>query len=96
MTETARAASLRCVLRQEFHWGILLVLTCSFCREGQGLSVWSLHVLHMYAWVLSGFLPPPKDMHVRLIADSKLSLGVSESVHACVSRLCLCGPVMDW
>ena len=60
------------------------------------LSVWSLHVLPVYAWVLSGysgFLPPSKNMHVRLIGDSKLSLGVS--VHGCVSRLSLCGPVMD-
>ena len=39
-----------------------------------GLSVWSLHVLPVYAWVLSGysgFLPPFKNMHVRLIGDSK-------------------------
>ena len=35
-------------------------------------------------------------MHVRLIGDSKLSLGVSVSVHGCLSRLSLCGPVMDW
>ena len=26
----------------------------------------------------------------------KLSLGVSVSVHGCLSRLSLCGPVMDW
>ena len=41
---------------------------------GWGLSVWSLHVLPVYAWVLSGFsgfLPPSKNMHVRLIGDSK-------------------------
>ena len=39
-----------------------------------GLSVWSLHVLPVYAWVLSGFpgfLPPSKNMHVGLIGDSK-------------------------
>ena len=41
----------------------------------------------------SGFLPPSKNMHVRLTGDSKLSLGVSVSVCGCVS---LCGPVMDW
>ena len=61
-----------------------------------GLSVWSLHVLPMYAWVLSrysGFLPPSKNMHGRLTGDSKLSLGVSVSV---CGRLSLCGPVMDW
>jgi len=37
-----------------------------------GLSVWSLHVLPVCAWVLSGdsgFLPPSKK--VRLISDSK-------------------------
>ena len=34
------------------------------------LSSWSLHVLPVYVWVLSryfGFLPPPKNMHIRLI-----------------------------
>ena len=64
-----------------------------------GLSVWSLHVLPVYAWVLSGysvFLPLSKNMHVRLIGDSKLSLGVKVSVCGCLSRLSLCGPVMDW
>ena len=63
-----------------------------------GLSVWSLHVLPVYVWVLSGysgFLPPSKIMHVRLIGGSKLSLGVSVSVCGCLSRLSLCGPVMD-
>ena len=61
----------------------------------------SLHmqksVLLVYVWVpsgYSGFLPPSKNMHVRLIGVSKLSLGVS--VEGCVSHLCLCGPVMDW
>ena len=64
-----------------------------------GLSVGSLHVLLVYAWVLSGysgFLPPSKNMHARLIGYSKLSLGVSVSVCGCLSRLSLCGPVMDW
>ena len=60
----------------------------------------SLHVLFVYAWVLSGysgFLPPSKYMHVRLIGDSKivLSVSVSVSVHGCLSRLSLCGPVMS-
>ena len=39
-----------------------------------GPPVWSLHVLPLYAWVLSGysgFLPLPKDVHVRLIGDSR-------------------------
>jgi len=35
-------------------------------------------------------------MHVMLIGDTKLTLGVSVSMHGCVSRLSLCGPVMDW
>ena len=64
-----------------------------------GLSVWSLHVLPVYVWLLfgySGFLPPSRNMHVRLIGVSKLSLGVSVSVCGCLSRLSLCGPVMDW
>ena len=59
---------------------------------------WSLHVLPVYAWVLSGYpglLPPSKNMHVRLIGVSKLSLGVSVSVHGRLSRLSSCGPVMD-
>ena len=51
-----------------------------------GLSVWSLHVLPVYAWVLSGysgFLSPSKNMHVRLIGVSKIVLGVSVSVWPC-------------
>ena len=64
-----------------------------------GLSVWSLHVLPVYAWVFSGysgFLPPSKNMHVRLICYSKSTLRVNVSVDGCLSHLCLCGPVMDW
>jgi len=60
--------------------------------------VQSLHVLPVHAWVLSrysGFLPLAKNMHVRLIGDSKLTLGVSVSVDGWLSR-CLCGAVMDW
>ena len=34
-----------------------------------------------------------KNMHVRLTGDPKLSFGVSVSVHGCLSRLSLCGPV---
>jgi len=49
-----------------------------------------------YLWGFVGFLPPSKNMHVRVFGVSKLSLGVSVSVHCCVSRLSLCGPVMDW
>ena len=53
-------------------------------------------ILPVYAWVLSGysgFLPPSKNMHVRLIGDSKLTLGVSVCMCGCLS---LCVPVMDW
>ena len=67
---------------------------------GWGLSVWSLHVLPVYAWVLSGysgFLPPSKNMHVRLISVSKIVLrSECERVCGCFSRVSLCGPVMDW
>jgi len=41
----------------------------------------------------SGFLPPSKNMHVRLIGVSKIVL---RSVCGCLSRLSLCDPVMDW
>ena len=43
------------------------------------LSVWSLHVLPVSAWVFSGysgFLPQSKNM-LRLIGDSKLPVGVN-------------------
>ena len=65
---------------------------------GWGLSVWSLHVLPVYVWVLSGysgFLPLSKNMHVRLIDVSKI-VPRSEHVCGCLSHLSLCGPVMDW
>ena len=53
---------------------------------GQGLSVWSLHVLLVSAWVLfgySGFLSQSKDMqHNSLIGDSKLPVVVCLYVSA--------------
>ena len=59
-------------IQNEFNW------TGNYeSTPGWGLSVWSLHVLPVYAWVLSrysGFLPPPKNMHVRLIDGSKIEL----------------------
>ena len=64
---------------------------------GWGLSVWSLHVLPVYAWVLSGysgFPPPSKNMHVRLTGDSRIVL-MNECERMC-GCLSLCGPVMDW
>ena len=39
------------------------------------------------------FIPPSKNMNVRLIGDSKLTPRVSVSVDGCLS---LCDPVMDW
>lgn len=45
-----------------------------------GLNLWNLHVLPRYVWVLSGhsdFLPQNKDMHVRLIGNSKFPVGVN-------------------
>merc|ERR1712237_17615 len=59
-----------------------------------GFSVWSLHVLHVSAWVLSGFsgfLPQSKDtlIGVRLIGDSKLPVGVNVLVDGCLSLCCL-------
>jgi len=74
------------------------LLPCSkkFLGLSPGLSAWSLHVLPVHAWVFSGysgFLPQSKNMTVRLIDLSKLSLGVSVCVHGCVS---LCCPATDW
>ena len=62
----------------------------------RGLSVWSLHVLPMLAWVFGGyssFLLQSNDMHGRSTGDSRLPIGVNVSVHGCLST---CGPVMDW
>lgn len=45
-----------------------------------GLNLWNLHVLPRSVWVLSGhsdFLPQNKDMHVRLIGNSKFPVGVN-------------------
>jgi len=60
--------------------GILFEL---YSLPHRGFPVWipagaflcSLHALPVYVWVLSGyssFLPPPKNIHVRLIGDSKI------------------------
>ena len=45
------------------------------------LSVWSLHVLPVSAWVssgCSGFLPHSKDVRIRLIGHAELPLSVRE------------------
>ena len=53
-----------------------------------GLSVWSLYILPVYVLSgYSGFLPPPKNVQIRL------SLRVSVSMHGYVSHLSLCGHV---
>ena len=65
-------------------------------KLGRGLSVWSLQVPPVFAWVSSGyssFLPQSKDTHVRSIGGSKLPIGVLVSLRGCSS---MCGPVMDW
>ena len=59
----------------------LALLPCT--KKFPGSSLWSLHVLFVLVWVSSGytgFLPRSKNMHVRLIGDSKLSVGVIVSV----------------
>ena len=59
---------------------------CMFSPCMRGFSPGSPRVLR---------LPPTVQKHaVRLTGDSELSLGVS--VCGCLSRLSLCGPVMDW
>ncbi|MEQ2222630.1 hypothetical protein ILYODFUR_028305 [Ilyodon furcidens] len=66
---------------------------------GGGLSAWSLHVLPMHAWVLtgySGFLPQSKNMTAWLVGLSKLALGVNGYVHGCLSCMSLRCPVIDW
>jgi len=43
------------------------------------LSVWSLHILPVSAWIssgCSGFLPQSKDVRVRLIGHGKLPVNV--------------------
>jgi len=54
---------------------------------------WGLYCVFLY----SGCLPLSKNMHIRLIGVSKIVLGGEcEHVCGCLSRLSLCGPVMDW
>lgn len=47
---------------------------------GRGLPVWSLHLVPVPAWVLSGFLPQSKHTHylyTRLAVDFKLYVGAN-------------------
>ena len=58
----------------------------------RSLSMWSLHVL----LCMCGFSPASShSSKVRLIGDLKFFLGVSVSGDCCLSRLALCGPVID-
>ncbi|MEQ2245968.1 hypothetical protein ILYODFUR_033571 [Ilyodon furcidens] len=75
---------------------LVALLPCSekilSSTPGRSLSAWSLHVLPVHAWVLSGysgFLPQSKDMTVRLIGLSKLALGVNGACTV-VCPACLC------
>lgn len=55
------------------------------------VSGWSLHVLHVPAWVLfryPGFLPQFKDMHNRWSEESKLPIRVNVSVCALFVSIC--------
>ncbi|MED6282051.1 hypothetical protein CHARACLAT_027985, partial [Characodon lateralis] len=84
---------------QELTKGHTSLLPCSEkvlgSTPGQGsfcMAAWSVHVLPVHAWVLTGysnFLPLSKDMTVRLTGLSKLPLGV------CLSCMSLCCPVME-
>lgn len=65
-----------------------------------GTSVWSLHVLPVLAWVLSGylgFLSQCKEMVVRVIIGSTLAVGVNVTVNCClflcVNSAIACRPV---
>lgn len=44
------------------------------------------HVLVVSAWVHPGFLPQPRDMHVRLNGKTKLSVQLSMSVNGLVQK----------
>ena len=82
--------------------GAVVVSTVTSQREGSRFNsrLWSLHVLPVYAWVLSeysGFFPASQNMHVRLIGVVKPVLrSKRERVCGCLSHFSLYGPVMDW
>ena len=69
-----------------------VVSTIASQQDGSGFKptscVWSLHVLLVPAWVLFGFLPQIENMHLRLIGQSKLPVGVNVCVNDCLSTLC--------
>ncbi len=82
-------------------WIILLLMSAPLTSRGswvryllgQDFSVWSLHVLPVSAWVLSGN-SQSKVMQVRSNDDSKLPIGVNVSMNG---RLSLwVSPTMNW
>ena len=79
-------------MQQGLHCGVV-VSTVVWMQEGFWSEsclgpLWSLLVLPVHPWVLSGFLPLSKNMDVRLIGDSNLTL-VRVSMQGCLS---LCSP----
>jgi len=72
-----------------------IITHCKVYREADNslrqLCLWTVQKHQYKQFQLGMFMS--ENMHVRLTGDSKLSLGVSVSVHGCLS---LCGPVMDW
>ena len=63
------------------HHYVLLIVSCVKIR-----------IIMIWISGYSGFLPLSKNMHVRLI----VLRSECERVCGCLSRLSLCGPVMDW
>lgn len=52
-----------------------------------GLPVWTLHALPVTLWILSGFLPQIRNMHLRPIANSKLIVLLFVFLCDCVINL---------
>lgn len=63
------------------------------CPRLNPMTGWGLSVrMHVPVWILSkfaGFLPQPKDMHVRLTGDSNLAPDANVSMKSCVLLLAL-------
>ena len=86
----------------------LEMIDSRYYESGIGVLVWILAGAFlcgvcMFYPCMRGFCPGtpasshrPKNMHVRLIGDSKLTLGMSVTMNGCLSHLSLCCPVMDW
>jgi len=69
---------------QEPQWPHLHPAEASPLITEMAFNIFNMKIrLNVFVWVLSGypgFLPPSKDLHVRLTGVSKLSLGVNVSV----------------